>query len=71
MSDAAGALTQASARFAAGTDALAALVRERQDLAAKREATDQQLLDAVGRADNATANVCVRNRRGSMRALMR
>jgi CHAT domain-containing protein/tetratricopeptide (TPR) repeat protein len=52
---ASGALAQASARFAGGNDALAALAREQQDLARQGEAVDKRLLAALGKADNEAA----------------
>lgn len=48
---AADALAQMSVRFAKGAGPLAALVRERQDLAARREVKDRRLLAAVGAGD--------------------
>jgi CHAT domain-containing protein/tetratricopeptide (TPR) repeat protein len=49
QSAAAAAVTQMGVRFAAGTDALAALVRERQDLSAFRHNRDQALLIALAK----------------------
>jgi tetratricopeptide (TPR) repeat protein/CHAT domain-containing protein len=49
QSAAATAVQQMSVRFAAGTDALAALVRERQDLSAFRRDRDKALLAALAR----------------------
>ncbi len=48
QSAAAEALAQMSARFAKGAGALAALVRERQDLEALRKGEDKRLLAAIG-----------------------
>jgi tetratricopeptide (TPR) repeat protein len=48
---AADALAQMSVRFARGGGALAAAVRERQDLVARRQGEDRRLLAAVGKAD--------------------
>jgi CHAT domain-containing protein len=45
------ALAQMGARFAAGDDALATLVRDRQDLVEAWRTKDKQLLDALGRSD--------------------
>lgn len=45
------ALTQMSARLAAGAGALAAAVRERQDLVRQRQAVDERLNTAVGKGD--------------------
>ena len=45
------ALAQMGARFAAGNDDLAGLVRQRQDLVESWRARDKQLLDALGRSD--------------------
>ena len=45
LSDAGASLARMSARVAAGDDALAGLVRERQDLVMQRTATDKQLLE--------------------------
>lgn len=45
------ALAQMGARFAAGDDALATLVRQRQDLVETWRAKDKQLLDSLGRSD--------------------
>jgi tetratricopeptide (TPR) repeat protein/WD40 repeat protein len=55
-SEAAGALAQASARFASGNNALAALAREQQDLARKRNALDKNLLTALGKTDRTAAD---------------
>ncbi|WP_309643959.1 CHAT domain-containing tetratricopeptide repeat protein [Phenylobacterium sp.] len=54
-SSASAALAQMSARFAAGTDALAGVVRQRQDLEGSLRANDKMLVDALGRADAAAA----------------
>ena len=51
QTSAAQALSQMSARSAKGAGPLAQLVRERQDLVARRAAEDKQLLAAVGRGD--------------------
>ena len=51
MTAAGAALAQVGARFAAGTDALAQAVRERQDLAELWRAKDKALVDALGAAD--------------------
>ena len=48
---AAEALAQMSVRLAKGEGPLVDLVRERQNLAARRQSEDKRLLDAVGRAD--------------------
>jgi CHAT domain-containing protein/tetratricopeptide (TPR) repeat protein len=48
---AADALAQMSVRFAKGSGALGALVRERQDLLSRRATEDRRLLDAIGRND--------------------
>jgi tetratricopeptide (TPR) repeat protein/CHAT domain-containing protein len=48
---AADALSQMSVRFAKGAGPLAQLVRERQDLVARRQAEDKRLLASVGAAD--------------------
>ena len=48
QSDASAALAQMALRLAAGDGALATKVRERQDLIGVRQATDKQLLAAVG-----------------------
>ncbi len=45
------ALAQMGARFAAGNDGLATLVRNRQDLVESWRNKDKQLLDALGRSD--------------------
>lgn len=45
------ALAQMGARFAAGNNALAGLVRKRQDLVEAWRNKDKQLLDALGRSD--------------------
>jgi CHAT domain-containing protein/tetratricopeptide (TPR) repeat protein len=49
QSAAAAAVAQMGARFAAGTDALAALVREQQDLSAFRRDRDEALLRAMAK----------------------
>jgi CHAT domain-containing protein/tetratricopeptide (TPR) repeat protein len=49
-SQASAALVQAAVRHARGGDALAGLVRERQDLAAEWQATDKQLITARSQA---------------------
>jgi CHAT domain-containing protein len=54
--EAAGALAQSLARFAGGNDALAVLAREQQDLARQSETLDKRLLNALGKADQATAD---------------
>ena len=46
---AAGAINRTAARLAGGGDALAALVREQQDLLAEREDLDARLLSALGK----------------------
>ena len=51
QTDAADALAQMSARFAKGQGPLVDLVRERQDLVARRQSEDKRLLAAVGRSD--------------------
>jgi len=51
QTDAAHALAQMSARFALGSTPLAAVVREQQDLIARRQAEDSRLLAAIGRGD--------------------
>src|SRR5262249_47858291 len=48
---AADALAQMSVRFAKGEGPLAAIVREQQDLVARRQAEDKRLLAAIGNAD--------------------
>jgi len=53
--EAADAVVQMSARFAAGESALAEAVRERQDLVRRRQAADGQLNAAAGKADAAEA----------------
>ena len=55
QTDAAEALAQMSARLAKGEGPLVDLVRERQDLVARRQGEDKRLLAAVGRADAPTA----------------
>ena len=52
---AADALSQMSVRFAKGGGPLAGLVRERQDLIARRQGEDRRLLAAVGKADGKAA----------------
>jgi CHAT domain-containing protein/Tfp pilus assembly protein PilF len=54
--EAASALAEASARFAAGSGDLAALVRENQDVARERAQADAALLGAVARADKPAAD---------------
>ena len=54
QTDAAEALAQMSARLAKGEGPLVDLVRERQDLVARRQGEDKRLLAAVGRADAPT-----------------
>jgi len=54
---AADALAQMSARFAKGAGPLALLMRERQDLLARRQGEDKHLLAAVGKADARAAEV--------------
>jgi CHAT domain-containing protein/tetratricopeptide (TPR) repeat protein len=49
QSQTAAALQQMGLRFAAGTDALAGLVRANQDLAAQRRDRDKRLLDALSK----------------------
>jgi hypothetical protein len=49
------ALAQMSARGAKGLGPLAQLVRERQDMVARRQTEDKQLLAAVGRGDAAAS----------------
>jgi CHAT domain-containing protein/Tfp pilus assembly protein PilF len=49
QSAAATAIQQMGLRFAAGTDALAALVRERQDLSVFRQSREKLLLEALGK----------------------
>jgi tetratricopeptide (TPR) repeat protein/CHAT domain-containing protein len=51
QTEAADALAQMSVRFVKGEGPLANLVRERQDLVARRQSEDKRLLAAVGRAD--------------------
>jgi hypothetical protein len=43
-------LSQVAARYALGDDALALLLRERQDLAAERESREKLLVPAVATA---------------------
>lgn len=50
-SSASQALAQMGARFASGDDALATLVRQRQDLVETWRVKDEQLLGALGRSD--------------------
>jgi tetratricopeptide (TPR) repeat protein/CHAT domain-containing protein len=59
------ALAQMSARGAKGSGPLAQLVRERQDMVARRQTEDKQLLAAVGRGD-AMASEAVRKRLASL-----
>src|SRR5262249_22917510 len=47
-----GAVANMAARFAAGSDALATLVRARQDALAERRDLGGQLLDALGKPSN-------------------
>ncbi len=51
QTEAADALAQMSIRFVKGEGPLAVLVRERQDLVARRQSEDKRLLSAVGRGD--------------------
>ncbi len=51
QSGAADALSQMSVRFAKGAGLLAQIVRDRQDLIARRQGEDKLLLAAVGKAD--------------------
>ena len=51
QSAAASALGQMSARFGAGSDALAALVREQQDLTNERQGLDRSLVQQMSRSD--------------------
>jgi CHAT domain-containing protein/tetratricopeptide (TPR) repeat protein len=51
QSGAANALSQMAVRFSKGAGPLAAVVRERQDLVAKREGEDRRLLAAIGNGD--------------------
>jgi hypothetical protein len=51
------ALVQVAVRFAKGVGSLAEIVRERQDLVARRQGEDKRLLGAVGRADATGAEV--------------
>ena len=51
QTEAADALAQMSIRFVKGEGPLAVLVRERQDLVARRQSEDKHLLSAVGRGD--------------------
>jgi CHAT domain-containing protein/tetratricopeptide (TPR) repeat protein len=51
QTDAAEALSQMSARFAKGEGFLAELIRERQNLIARRQGEDKRLLAAVGHSD--------------------
>jgi len=60
QTNAADALSQMAVRFAKGAGPLAALVRERQDLLARRHMEDRHLLATLGQAD-AGANVNGRN----------
>ena len=53
---AADALTQMSVRFAKGAGPLAQVVRDRQDLIARRQGEDKRLLAAVGKADAKAAD---------------
>ena len=53
QSEAALALSQASARFASGSGELAALLRQQQDLIRDREAVDRRLLAALSKGDRA------------------
>ena len=53
---AADALAQMSVRFAKGAGPLSAIVRERQDLIARRQAEDKRLLAAIGKADAKTTD---------------
>jgi CHAT domain-containing protein/tetratricopeptide (TPR) repeat protein len=58
QSEAANALSQMAVRFAKGDGPLAVVVRERQDLVAKREGEDKRLLAAIGNGDaKATATL--------------
>ena len=54
QTDAADALAQMSVRFAKGKGPLVELVRQRQDLVARRQSEDKRLLAAIGRADAPT-----------------
>jgi tetratricopeptide (TPR) repeat protein/CHAT domain-containing protein len=51
QTSAADALAQMSVRFAKGAGPLAGLVRQRQDLVARRQGEDKRLLAAIGKAD--------------------
>ena len=51
QSAAATAIQQMGLRFAAGTDALAALVRERQDLSVFRQSREKLLVEALAKPD--------------------
>jgi CHAT domain-containing protein/tetratricopeptide (TPR) repeat protein len=57
LSEAAAAIAQMSARVAAGSGALADLVRERQDLATELKALDKSLLGATGSAPEARSKL--------------
>src|SRR5262249_51309442 len=54
QTDAGEALAQMSTRFAKGEGPLVDLVREQQNLVARRRSEDKRLLAAVGRADAST-----------------
>ena len=56
------ALAQMGARFAAGNDDLAGLVRQRQDLVETWRNKDKQLLDALGRSDGEAQELSARLR---------
>jgi len=69
QSAAAAAVAQMGARFAAGTDALSALVREQQDLSAFRRDRDQALLRAMAKPQaeqNRAAISALRSELGSI-----
>src|SRR5262249_25625366 len=65
-SQASAALVQAAVRQARGGDALAGLVRERQDLAAEWQATDKQLITARSQAASLRDNAKERAAQGRM-----
>lgn len=65
-SKAGAALAQMSARFGAGSDAMAALVRRQQDMMARLDAMERRLTGELGKADGKRSDVLLGNLRNEM-----
>jgi tetratricopeptide (TPR) repeat protein len=69
QSSAAAALQQMAARFAAGSDALAARVRELQDLTIDRQAAGNALITAISKPDEQKSSATLAAMRGRLAAI--